>query len=311
MDCTAPSQVKTSRIHLYLQELRAPFLSASVLPILFGILLVRHGGGLLHPALALYLTLSGIFIHLAGNTLNDYFDFRQGADNQNVTKTPFSGGSGLLADEKLSPKEVLSISVLLMAAALVTGILTIIVSPANPVIVILFGLAGLVLGYIYSAPPFKLCYRGGGEIVIFLACGPLPVSAAYYILKGDLPLSALLASIPIGLITIAILWINQFPDYLSDREAGKKNLVVRVGTGRARWIYPIILLTTALSLREIVQMKIIPGTALWGLIFLLAALPAAFILFRHHDNPLKLVPAMALTIMSHALLAISMIIALI
>ena len=50
--------------------------------------------------------------------------------------------------------------------------------------------------------------------------------------------------VPVGLLTTNILFINQFPDYKSDKLAGKNNLVVLFGKKSARWIYLIFLVLT-------------------------------------------------------------------
>ena len=46
-----------------------------------------------------------------------------------------------------------------------------------------------------------------------------------------------LLGVPIGLLTTNILFINQFPDYTSDKKVGKNHLVVLFGKKLSRWIY--------------------------------------------------------------------------
>ena len=82
----------------------------------------------------------------------------------------------------------------------------------------------------------RLGYKGFGEIAIALGFGPVMVMGAHYVLtfpmhNNDLALwnwaEALLASIPIALLVMLIVWINQFQDAPSDAAVGKNTWVVR------------------------------------------------------------------------------------
>jgi len=109
--------------------------------------------------------------------------------------------------------------------------------------VIAFGLAGAFLAYFYTAPPLRLAARKGlGELSVGLAFGPLATAGTVYALTGGVPLSSFLIGIPIGLLTVLILWINQFPDKEADKATGKHNLIVVLGKEKARWGYLLLLL---------------------------------------------------------------------
>ena len=89
---------------------------------------------------------------------------------------------------------------------------------------------------------------------IFLSFGPLlTLGTAYAISKetilifSDTFYNLLLLGVPMGLLTTNILYINQFPDALSDAITGKNNLVVTLGKKLARWPYFIFLLLAFLS----------------------------------------------------------------
>ena len=306
MDTPAASQAKTAKWPRYLQELRAPFLSASLLPLLLGGLLAPNAGPG-RTTLILLTLFCGAFVHLASNTLNDYFDFKSGADSKEVRKTPFSGGSGLLTEGQLLPGEVLRLSVGLVVVALSLAGLIMLLSPGKGLVILALGMTGLLLGIAYTAPPFKLSYRGLGEVAIFLTFGPVPVLAAYYIAAGTLSIAPLSASLPLGLMTTAILWINQFPDFETDRKAGKRTLLVQAGPSKGRYVYLLLLILVALTLAGGVLFNHLPAKSLLGLLFLAPALPATRILFGNFNAPEGLVPAMGLTIAAQALLGILMI----
>jgi 1,4-dihydroxy-2-naphthoate octaprenyltransferase len=109
--------------------------------------------------------------------------------------------------------------------------------------VFVFGLVGAFSAYFYTAPPLRLAARRGlGELAIGLNFGPLAVAGTVYAMTGSVALVDFWAGVPIGLLTIAILWINQFPDVVSDQATGKINLVVVLGRQRARWGYLALML---------------------------------------------------------------------
>ena len=84
------------------------------------------------------------------------------------------------------------------------------------------------LGFFYTAKPLRLSARKGlGELTIFLTFGPLLTLGSMFSMSNfniDLNSSILkttaLIGIPLGLLTTNILFINQFPDYESDKKTG-------------------------------------------------------------------------------------------
>ena len=315
MNCVKPSQEKSpgksakisSRLPLYIKELRAPFLSASVLPIMLGGVLVPGWDKADKLLLFGLIILCGSLIHLASNTMNDYFDFKSGSDSPDTCKTPFSGGSGLMPQKLLVPGEVLILSICLLTVAALTGFSILYLSPGTPLVILLFGAAGIFLGYAYTAPPFSFVYRGFGELTIFLSFGPLTVCATYYMLSGNISITPFLYSLAPGIMTTAILWINQFPDFETDKRAKKKTLVVQIGLSRSRYIYFMLIALTATTLVVSSLYGQLPMKILWALFFIFPALAATIILHRHYLSPSRLIPAMASTIGAHTVLTLIMI----
>ena len=311
MNCSKSSQEKssgkTSKLPLYIKELRAPFLSASVLPIVLGGVLVPGWDEANKLLLFGLIIVCGSLIHLASNTMNDYFDFKSGSDSPDTCTTPFSGGSGLLVEKLLAPREVFILSICLLTLAAIAGFIILYLSPGTPLFILLFGATGIFLGYAYTAPPFNFVYRGLGELTTFLAFGPLTVCATYYMLSGNISITPFLYSLAPGIMTTAILWINQFPDYETDKRAKKKTLVVQIGLSRSRYIYFILIALTATTLIVSSLHGQLPMKILWALFFIIPALAAAIILQRHYLSPSKLIPAMASTIGAQTVLTLIMI----
>jgi len=102
---------------------------------------------------------------------------------------------------------------------------------------ILLGCLGIFPGFFYSTRPIRLVDRGVGEILIGFCYGWLPVASAFYIQTGYIAPVIHWIGIPIGFTIFNVILLNEFPDYIADKEVGKKNLLVRLGTERGAWIY--------------------------------------------------------------------------
>jgi 1,4-dihydroxy-2-naphthoate octaprenyltransferase len=238
----APKISFMTKVFTWLVITRAPFLTAVILPILIGGAWVAYSApaeGVSWPNFWLAL-IAGIALHISANVFNDYFDWTSGTDQiNNDYFLPYSGGSRSielgLADENRLRR-------LATAALLLSGAIGLYLATTVGFGVLLFGLAGAFMAYFYTAPPLRLAARKGlGELSIGLSFGPLATAGTVFAVTGRADLSSYLVGIPIGLLTILILWINQFPDEESDKLAGKHNLVVVLGKEKARWGYLLIL----------------------------------------------------------------------
>jgi 1,4-dihydroxy-2-naphthoate octaprenyltransferase len=134
--------------------------------------------------------------------------------------------------------------------------------------------------------------------VVGLNFGPLATAGTVYALTGSVSAIDFLIGVPIGLLTTAILWINQFPDEQADRQTGKINLVVVLGRRRARWGY-LLLLAAAFGL---LLGWMISGLLPLGMLLTFLSLPLAIyalrIAWREYDQR-SLVRANSATIQLH------------
>ena len=280
----------------FLKLARAPFLTASIIPVLLGTALAYRLQGAFEPVDFALVLLGMVFAHLGVNLANDFFDFQQGADQNNRFRNPFSGGSPALVEGMESPLRIKRLFLLSFVTAATCGAALMVRVDGGIGPVFWIALGGFVSGYFYTAPPFKFVYRGFGELFILLGFGVLPVLGTYYVQTGTLALEPVIAGAAVGLLTTNILYINQFPDYWSDREAGKGTLVVRLGTARARFVYPVILAGAALFIALGPALFAFPLFYLAGLPALAPAVVAGSILMRHHGEPPLLLKGQALTI---------------
>jgi len=286
----------------WIVAIRAPFFTASVAPALVGVAVAFYEGYAVHWWHAA-LTLVGLLaIHGGTNLANDYFDHVTRDDWVNVTPTPFSGGSRVIQEGIISPRAMFIYSLACFAVGIACGLYLWRVTPGN--VVLWLGLVGVASGSLYTAVPVTIGYRGVGELFVGLNFGPLAVLGTHYVQAGHLSPAALMASVPVGLLIAAVLYINEFPDYDADKQVKKKTLVVIFGPERARYGYIILIALTYAAVAAFVALGGLPAWALLGLLTLPLAAKAAGVLMRHYREPYQLIPANALTIVVHFATAI-------
>jgi 1,4-dihydroxy-2-naphthoate octaprenyltransferase len=275
----------------YIRALRAPFLAGSVVPVIIGSALSFTDKNFSFP-LFLIVLLGVTALHLGSNLINDYYDAK-GSDPINIRLTPFSGGSRVIQNDEISPTVILLMAIGFFVIALFTGLW---LAHMGRPIAIVIGLLGLVAGWAYSSPPLQLMSRGTGELIIFLAFGPLITLGTYYVMSGHLIWQAFAIGIPQGFLIGEVIWINQFPDFQADQQAGKKNLVVRLGPSISRYLYCAFMLAAFIIVIFLVGIPGISYLAMLGLIAFPLALKAMRILWHEYLSHEALIPAQALTV---------------
>lgn len=292
----------TSKFRSWIVELRAPFLTGTLVSVLLGTAIACARNNVFNPAYFFLVLLGAIFSHLGANIANDYYDHKSGNDEVNREFVrPFSGGSRTIQMGWLTPKEVLLGAVFFFTSATLIGIyLSWVVGPFLLVLVAV----GLVSGFFYTGKPFNWASRGIGEALVAVNFGALMTLGAYYVQAQKLVLEPLLASVPVSLLIAAVLYINEFPDYVADKTVGKNTLVVRLGRKKAAYGYALIVSFAFMFVFLNVLLGVAPAYTLFALIPLPLAVEAVRRTLKFHSEPFSLVPANALTIVFHFLTSI-------
>ena len=232
-----------SRLRLWARAVRAPFFTATLVPVLLGAVIahgdmVQGGQAALWHWKIFWLALLGAILAQAGTNLaNDYGDHTSRNDEYNKVPSPFNGGSRIIQAGLLAPWKVLLAALLCFAATIGIGLYLndlIGAAPFANTPLLWAGIAGCVLGVAYTLGPLRLSYRGLGEIAIAVGFGPLVVLGTHYVLSAA-SMSPwqwgrpLLASLPVAIFVMLIIWINQFQDAPADAKANKRTWVVRIG----------------------------------------------------------------------------------
>ncbi len=280
---------RLSPFWLALRTTRLPFLSATAVPVLLGIAVAASHGAFTWWT-ALLTLVGGSLAHLAINVTNDIFDTLSGADDANTTPTMFSGGSRVAVYDLVSVRGLAAIAVGLFGAAAAIGLVLVAVTQSMTLLWI--GVAGILVGVAYTAPPLKLVYRGLGEISVALGFGPIMLLGAYVVQTGELAWEPFVLSLVPGILIALILYVNEIPDRRSDAEAGKRTLPVRLSPPTVRAGY----LAGAGAAFGIVVAGAAGGLFPWPTLVALVAVPIALRVHAglkvHYDSPYTLMAVM-------------------
>jgi len=241
-------------------EILRPFAyTASVIPVLAGgaIAAVDHDFSWLPFVGAL---LGGVLLHSGTNIINEIYDVRKGIDTITSPRA-----SHALLKARLTERQAFVAAFTAFGLAVAIGVYLIVLR--GPAIVGL-GLAGLLGGYFYTAPPFEYKYRALGVPLVFLLMGPLMVVGTYYAVTGTWSATALAASVPVGLLVTAILDGNEWRDINEDSRAGISTLSARLGRERAHYFYVALVLGAYMALGLTVAVGWLPPQSLLAIVSL-------------------------------------------
>jgi 1,4-dihydroxy-2-naphthoate phytyltransferase len=262
------------RKKLWMAALKPPMYSVAVMPIALGTAIAYFENKAIHVGIFLTFLISAVLILVWENLANDVFDSETGIDeNKHHSLVNLTGNKSL----------IFAIGNFCLGVGVV-GILAIAFWQRD-ITVLLLVLSCCLLGYVYQGPPFRLGYRGLGEILCFFSFGPLAVGAAYYSQTQSWSALAFVASIVLGISTTLILFCSHFHQVKDDLAAGKRSPIVRMGTLRGAQLLPwacgVIFALPVLF----VALGIFP----WTTLLVLLSLPPAIKLCRHvganHDRP--------------------------
>jgi 1,4-dihydroxy-2-naphthoate octaprenyltransferase len=286
-----------SKLKIWLTELRVPFLTGTIIPIVLGTIIAWTRDSIFNPTYFLLALMGGIFVHLGANTVNDYYDYKSGNDTVNKEFVrPFTGGSRTIPSGLLTPKEVFIGSVVLFALASMVGVyFTLVVGPLILVLVAV----GLFSAFFYTGHPVNLVNKGFGEIAVGINFGLLMTLGSFYVQTGGLTVEPLMASIPVALLITAILYINGFQDFVADKAVGKKTWVVRLGREKASLVYAFLMLGAYVVILLGVLLNIMPENTLVAFLTIPLTVKSVQHANQFHSNPFQLVPSNALTIVVH------------
>ena len=213
--------------------------------------------------------LTALLLQVLSNLANDYGDALTGADDQRIGPDR-AMQSGLISAQAMK-NAIIIVTILCLISGL--SLLTISFDDDLKSWLIFLGLGALaiVAAITYTMGKLPYGYRAMGDIAVFIFFGLLGVLGCFYLQALTLPVSLLLPAISLGLLSAAVLNINNMRDVYSDKAANKITLVVLLGREKA-FIYHLLLLITAM-LASVVYIYNLPDSETWQYLFLLTMSP--------------------------------------
>lgn len=217
-----------SRIQAWLEAARPKTLPASFSPVLVGCALA-YRDGVFKLAPAILCVLVALLAQIASNFANDYFDFKKGADKEDRL-----GPERAVASGWITPKAMLWGTFITLGLSCLCGCFLLFFAGWELIGV---GIAIAICVLAYSAGPFPLAYNGLGDVCVLLFYGVIPVCFTYYIQTLSFSLLSFLLSVALGLLSVNILVVNNYRDYLQDKAARKRTTIVLFGRRFGRVFY--------------------------------------------------------------------------
>src|SRR3984957_11492619 len=244
-------------VAIWIEAIRAPSLSAAAIPVLLGVAVAAREGFFSLGRMILALV-GAMAIQAGTNLINDYYDFRSGADSEQSL-----GPSMVIQRGLLSADQVWRGGIVAFAIGALLGLMLVYLC-GWPILAI--GIPSVAAGYFYTAAPVSLAYIALGELTVFLFMGPAIVLGAYFAMALTFSWSALWAAVALGFLVAGILHANNIRDIETDGLHGKHTLATILGRGGAiRELIALDVLAYATTLIAVLA-RTLPWTALLVLI---------------------------------------------
>jgi len=269
----------------WLRAIRVRFLLASVIAVSNGLAIAYWKTGTIDPLHAALTYVGVVFLHASVDLLNDYWDHKRGIDGA-TTRTKFSGGTGVLPENLLTPKAVYAAGLIFLVLGASIG--AYFVAVRGITIAVILGFAVVAI-YFYST---SIVNAGLGELFVAIK-GAMIVLGTYYVQHATIEPAAIFVGAVVGILSATVLFVNSFPDFQADRSKGRRTLVILLGKKSSAAVFPLFIIA---AYAMIVAGIFFGFTKAYSLISLASAPFAArsiMLLRKDYESVEKLVPAMA------------------
>ena len=228
---------KYNRPQIWLLAARPKTLPAAATPVIMAGAIALADGVFRLPFFIAAL-LGGLLIQIGANYANDLFDFQKAVDTPERLGPLRVTQAGLVTVAQMR-----AATITVFALAFAVGIY-LVMRGGLPIVII--GLTSILFGVLYTAGPYPLGYVGLGELFVLVFFGFVPLAGTYYVMALKTNTEVILSGLAPGLLSVAILVVNNLRDIDSDRATGKRTLAVRFGRRFARIEYVVCVITAIL-----------------------------------------------------------------
>lgn len=228
----------------WLKISRPGTLFAAISPVVAALCCIDQGTDINITTAAVTL-LAAMAIQILSNFVNDYFDYKRGSDGAERLGPVRAISKGLVTAHQMK-----CAIALVAAVAIVLGAYLIWVGGWP---IALIGISALVFACLYSIGRYSLSHLGIADIFVFIYFGPVASLGTYYLQMMSASASAFWVGCATGLISMAVLTVNNRRDAEQDRLHGKKTIVVRLGNRFAAIYYSLLILAPIAILGLVVK----------------------------------------------------------
>jgi 1,4-dihydroxy-2-naphthoate polyprenyltransferase len=260
-------QQSPNKFTAWFMAARPRTLPAAAAPVLIGTGLALRDSQFdaLNAAAAFFVA---ILLQIGANFANDLFDHERGSDTPDRL-----GPLRATAQGWLRPSEMRAGIAVVFGLAALLG-LVLYLDKGWPVLAI--GIAAILAALAYTGGPFPYGYHALGDVFVFLFFGLAAVTGTYFVQAGSVTLLVWLSAIPIGLLIVNILAVNNLRDIETDTAANKRTLAVLLGRQAMHTEYLLCLLGAYL----IPLFLALSGMLSYWILLTWITLPQAWALYR-------------------------------
>ncbi|MFY0603388.1 MAG: 1,4-dihydroxy-2-naphthoate octaprenyltransferase [Flavobacteriaceae bacterium] len=189
--------------------------------------------------------LTTIGFQVLSNFANDYGDGIKGTDANR------EGEQRLVASGAITPKQMKS--AMIITAVITIGIALLLIYTAfgkdnfgYSVLFFLLGMASVAAAIKYTVGKSAYGYSGFGDVFVFIFFGLLSVVGSYFLFTKELNITIFFPAFSIGLLSVAVLNLNNMRDRVNDTLVGKNTLVVKMGGESAKYYHYFLLIASFL-----------------------------------------------------------------
>ena len=243
---------------------------ASMMPIIVSTAYLFWKGAQMNWLMALWVLVTMVLFHSAGNTWSDYFEYKKKVDSDDTF------GAKTLTTGMFEPSEIRKLALGLLVVACLSGIGIMLCTDIR---ILWFGLAGAFLAMAY---PY-LKFNALGDVDILMTFAFIPTAGVSLAVTGTIDWSVLWIALPVGLITDGILHSNNTRDIMTDKRAGIKTMAMGLGPKASAWIYVVEVLFPFAWVAVCSLAEVLPFTT----IIMFMALPVAIACAKTMKNSIK------------------------
>lgn len=214
---------------------------ASIIPSIFGILMLIKSGYSISLLRSLGLVLSCVFLQSSVNTINDYSDFINGVDSK---EDNLKESDNIMFYNCIRPENVRNLGLFFLTIGIVFGLLTLESINYKSIII---GIIGVITVLNYSMGPFPISYLPVGEVFSGIVMGGLIPIGVFSVISEKIDFTIMGYAMPFIIGISLIMMSNNSSDIEKDKKANRNTLAVVMGRKNIRILYKILIIVWFIS----------------------------------------------------------------